>query len=121
MISRQLFEHFNSPKEPPSSVPKCDVKPCIHVWGDATGMPGIMESVQLNMNGIPALQPCMQDAEIACLAEYTWSSKGIPLQMYQIATHWANVVEKFREVSDSVWVSFECCDYREDIKRGMNK
>ena len=76
-----FYEHFyfNSPKEPPSSVPKCDVKPCIHVWGDATGMPGIMESVQLNMNGIPALQPCMHDAEIACLAEYTWSSKGIPL------------------------------------------
>ena len=28
---------------------------------------------------------------------------------------------KFREVSDSVWVSFESCDYREDIKRGLDE
>ena len=26
----------------------------------------------------------------------------------------SNVVEKFRKVSDIVWVSFERCDYRED-------
>ena len=30
-------------------------------------------------------------------------------------------LKSLREVSDSIWISFECCDYREDIKRGLNE
>ena len=29
--------------------------------------------------------------------------------------------KSLEKVSDSVWVSFESCDYREHIKRGMNE
>ena len=41
--------------------------------------------------------------------------------MYKKSDAGANVVEKYRKVSDSVWVSFESCGYREHIKRGMNR
>ena len=37
-------------------------------------------------------------------------------------THWANVSwQSLEKVSGTVWVSFESCDYREDIKRGLNE
>ena len=41
--------------------------------------------------------------------------------MYKKSDAGANVVEKYRKVSDSVWVSFESCGYRKDNKSGINK
>ena len=67
------------PSEPPSSVPRCDVKPNIHVLGDDTGIPGMELSVQLNMNGMPAAHPCMHDADMLCLAASNLSA-SVPFE-----------------------------------------
>ena len=64
---------------------------------------------------------CVKSNKVACVIKGEVGFCPMELKRTLRNVSPKNVVENFREVSDNVWVSFEGCDYREDIKRGMNE